>query len=61
MNMKGINGKYNSLKLIENFDSLDLATKLDCIFNNPEHVKPTARFIATIFDLRSKILNGNIK
>ena len=52
---------YNSLKLIENFDSLDLATKLDCIFNNPEHVKPTARFIATIFDLRSKILNGNIK
>ena len=47
----------DKLTLLNEFETTDLASKLDCVFNNHHNIKPTAKFISIAYDLRSKILS----
>ena len=44
------------LKLPENFIDLPDHEKLDIVFNEPDNVKPTARFIIDAYSMRGKLI-----
>ena len=44
------------LKLPENFTDLPDHEKLDIVFNEPDNVKPTARFIIDAYSMRGKLI-----
>ena len=57
--------KYNNLRnswladLVkpDNFENLDQGSKLGIALNLPENIKPTAQFIISAYNMRSKIIN----
>ena len=46
----------SSLEKPENFDYLDNKQKLNIVLNISTNIKPTANFILSAFDIRSKLL-----
>ena len=51
---------FSTIKIPENFETIDEASKLNIILNMPENCKYTAQFIVDAYGMRSKILNNII-
>ena len=48
---------YSIIKIPENFETIDDASKLSIVLNMPENCKYTAQFIVDAYGMRRKLIN----